>query len=928
MADRTMDLALRIRTDLGNAAEEVAQLGSEVDKLGTTGKRASTGVAALSTATDKDSASRRKHAAAVKNDAAALTDIEAKAKAAGISVGQYGMAMRMLPAQMTDISVGLATGQSPFMVLMQQGGQLKDSFGGIVPAARAVGGSIMGLVNPYTLAAGAVAGLGIAWAKQQEELSAYNQALILTGGYSESTVTQLKSLAAEMDGLAGVTTSSAAEVITAVAATGRIAGQDFEAASKAVAVWSEATGESVDDVVERFVKLSDDPVNAILELNRSQHFLTEETLKQIRSLVEQGRQAEAVTLAIQTYSGVLIDRSQQMTDSLGGIEWAMKGLKNMAREAGDAIIDMFRAPTDGGRIKQLKSNIESMQELIGNHHWWNGGGVYGGMSDEQLRAGIASAEAEIERLRMSKEVTATGGGTVDTDAEKKADEERKKREAERKAFFAAEARYLADTEKKKRDIAAVNDLLTRGTISQEEATKRIGQIEADYAAKSQKRGTAKKTDAQQAEEAAQRELENLRKQTDMLGLLEGGERRVSEEARIRWEIENGTYKAASAARQQELIAAAQAKDAAEAARAAQEKQRKEAEDTERAYKRLQDTLRTPAEVAVDTALERIEVLNAALKKGSADATDYSTNLSRIVSASFTAPPSFGGLSPEIGGVDSEQYRLQQQKDELEKWYAEQLTRLDEFRRQRSDLNTQWDAQELQLRAQHAQALATLDNAQNQLLMQQTASAFDAMAQAAKAYGGEQSRTYRALFAVSKGFAVAQAAVALAQNVAEASKAGFPQNIGFIAAALAQGAQIASLLSAARFASGGRITGPGTGTSDDVPIWASAGEYMVRHASASQPGAYAFLEDFNQRGMAAVEDRRGYAEGGVITAAPEPQGRFGESTGGRAPSVNNMRLYNYFDMDSLAQALARHPAMEKSIVNVASENGQAIQAEWK
>ncbi|MEN5486832.1 phage tail length tape measure family protein, partial [Klebsiella pneumoniae] len=71
----------------------------------------------------------------------------------GQSAAQTAYAMRMIPAQMTDIVVGLSTGQSPFMVLMQQGGQLKDMFGGIGPAIKGVGTYVMGLVNPLTLAA-------------------------------------------------------------------------------------------------------------------------------------------------------------------------------------------------------------------------------------------------------------------------------------------------------------------------------------------------------------------------------------------------------------------------------------------------------------------------------------------------------------------------------------------------------------------------------------------------------------------------------------------------------------------------------------------------------------------------------------------------------------------------------------------------------
>lgn len=74
----------------------------------------------------------------------------------GQSAAQTAYAMRMIPAQMTDIVVGLSAGQSPFMVLMQQGGQLKDMFGGIIPAIKGVSTYVMGLVNPFTVAAGAV----------------------------------------------------------------------------------------------------------------------------------------------------------------------------------------------------------------------------------------------------------------------------------------------------------------------------------------------------------------------------------------------------------------------------------------------------------------------------------------------------------------------------------------------------------------------------------------------------------------------------------------------------------------------------------------------------------------------------------------------------------------------------------------------------
>ena len=73
---------------------------------------------------------------------------------------------------MTDIVVGLSTGQSPFMVLMQQGGQLKDMFGGIGPAIKGVGTYVMGLVNPYSVAAASVGLLTYAVYQNRQEIDA------------------------------------------------------------------------------------------------------------------------------------------------------------------------------------------------------------------------------------------------------------------------------------------------------------------------------------------------------------------------------------------------------------------------------------------------------------------------------------------------------------------------------------------------------------------------------------------------------------------------------------------------------------------------------------------------------------------------------------------------------------------------------------
>ena len=134
----------------------------------------------------------------------------------------------------------------------------------------------------------------------------------------------------------------------------------------------------------------------------------------------------------------------------------------------------------------------------------------------------------------------------------------------------------------------------------------------------------------------------------------------------------------------------------------------------------------------------------------------------------------------------------------------------------------------------------------------------------KAMFGEQSKAYTAMFALEKGFAVGQAALALAENVAQASKVGFPYNLPFIAGAFAQGAAITSIIASAAepstqgFATGGHITGKGTGTSDDIPIWASNGEFMIRAAAVEKLGL-ANLDYINRTGMLPPR----FATGGMI-----------------------------------------------------------------
>ncbi len=60
--------------------------------------------------------------------------------------------MRMLPAQFTDVATQLAGGQSPWLILLQQGGQVKDSFGGLILFGELAGAITLPMVGATSLA--------------------------------------------------------------------------------------------------------------------------------------------------------------------------------------------------------------------------------------------------------------------------------------------------------------------------------------------------------------------------------------------------------------------------------------------------------------------------------------------------------------------------------------------------------------------------------------------------------------------------------------------------------------------------------------------------------------------------------------------------------------------------------------------------------
>ena len=236
-------------------------------------------------------------------------------KKAGISAGQTAAAFRMLPAQITDVVTSLASGQAAWLVAIQQGGQIKDSFGGIGPAFKAIIGSI----SPMTLALGgaavAVGALLLAHEQGAREAQGYARALIMTGNAAGTNAGLLADSARAISQTVG-TQGKAAEALTALAATGEVARINLQGFAQTAIQMERTLGTPIADTAQKFEALGRAPLEATLQLNKGVNYLTASTYEQVRALQAQGRMAEAATVAQKAFNDAMAKDTAKVAEGL------------------------------------------------------------------------------------------------------------------------------------------------------------------------------------------------------------------------------------------------------------------------------------------------------------------------------------------------------------------------------------------------------------------------------------------------------------------------------------------------------------------------------------------------------------------------------------------------------------------------------------
>ena len=302
----------------------------------------------------------------------------------GNTAKQTAAALRGVPAQFTDIVVSLQGGQAPLTVLLQQGGQLKDMFGGIGPATKALGGYIAGLISPATIAGAALAGLGLAFYNAQKEASEFNKALFSGTASTGFTADGLSSIATAASVLTG-SFSQAKEAVMALAGSGRLSEKQFVSLANAAAAIGEVTGKSAGEVAASLGGMGDNATKAAQKISSQYGLLTAAQYEAISALDEQGKKQEALDLLGETLNKNAQERLERYKQSLSGVEAGWDAI-------GSAISRAYRN-VRSELFPDAKKEIEILERIIKTRE---DGGIAGAISSglSRLNSGLGLDDGE------------------------------------------------------------------------------------------------------------------------------------------------------------------------------------------------------------------------------------------------------------------------------------------------------------------------------------------------------------------------------------------------------------------------------------------------------------------------------------------------------------------------------------------------------
>jgi lambda family phage tail tape measure protein len=295
------------------------------------------------------------------DQAKAYDSIAMSAKsAAGAQFKMNEQQKLQLTYQTTDLFTQIASGQSPFIALLQQGGQLKDSMGGLGNMFKALGSFITPVTVGITAAAVAIAATAKAAYDAADDLQKLQDALTLTGNYSQVTADSFQKLATTLSGNTKASLGSIKEALMAVISSGQFTGESISAVTQAIITYSQISGVSATEAAQKLKGGLNGTTEGAKSLNKEMNFLTLEQYKQIETLEKANKKQEAA----QVVAVALSTKLEQQRRELGLMEGAWKSVTTAMSNYWDEFKQKLSGPTQSQTLEALDKQIADIKQKL------------------------------------------------------------------------------------------------------------------------------------------------------------------------------------------------------------------------------------------------------------------------------------------------------------------------------------------------------------------------------------------------------------------------------------------------------------------------------------------------------------------------------------------------------------------------------------
>ena len=376
-----------------------------------------------------------------------------------------------LTYQTTDLVTSLAAGQNPFIVLLQQGGQLKDQMGGLGNMFKALGTLITPFRVGVTLLGSAIGTLAYAAYAGRAEFDKLKDTITLTGNFAGVTTEKFYTLATELSGRTNASIGATKDALNAVLASGKFTAASISSVTQAIISYSQIAGIDAKAAADKLMSGLDGTASGARALNKEMNFLTLEQYKQIESLEKAGKLQEAAKVASIALNTQLAAQRRE----LGYLDKAWETTTNALSKFWNLLKDIGKPETTDQVIAQLDRQIKAVQESVGKA---TGDSPFEKEQRKQLQLLKEQREAILETERLK----ARSAASKDVGDAKQKIEDRAAA-----GGIDKEKQIIAATEKAKASVRYTQALATANEVEkiELEAAKQVAEKRAEFSAKSE-----------------------------------------------------------------------------------------------------------------------------------------------------------------------------------------------------------------------------------------------------------------------------------------------------------------------------------------------------------------------------------------------------------------------------------------------------------